>query len=536
MELASPRVGRRGRLRPRLRRSATAESRLTRFVAGAPVRIRTKLLAALAVIVVLLVAVGALGLLGLARSNQRVETLARLQKKAAAYRTLQNDNSQLWQVVAPKGGAGPGVVQYGSGTVIVPSLETIESTLGHLRFSYDSQRLGFVASASERGVLAQMQADYERLVEVMTQAIALERNGRSEEGRQLVGSQGLPIVGRLEATTDGLANEAETDLIDIVRTNETAFSRSRRVFVGVAAGAVVLALLLVVVISSSVIGPVRRIGDRLANIASGDFSGHVEVANRDELGTLAGHVNSMNDQLKALYEVVQAQAASLTELNSTLEARVDEQAAEIRASRARIVATADAERRRIERNLHDGAQQHLVALAMNLNLARRELPDDPEAAAAMLEQLKGDVRATIEELRNLAHGIYPPLLLDSGLPAALSAAAARSPLPVTVQTDGVGRQSADVEASVYFCCLEALQNAAKHAEGADVAVRVWEEPGALHFEVADKGPGFDPETVSHGQGLINMGDRLAALGGEARWDSTPGAGTRVCGSVPVTEA
>ena len=531
MALASPRVGRRDRLRQRLRRSAAAESPLTRLVAGVPVRIRTKLFAALAVIVVLLIVVGALGLRGLAQSNQRVETLARLQKKAAAYRTLQNDNTQLWLIVAPKGGAG--ILQYGGGTVIVPSLETIEAHLGHLRFSYDSQRLGFVASASEKGVLAQIQTDYERLVEVMTQAIALERTGRSDEGRQLVGSQGLPLVSRLEATTDGLANQAETDIIDIVRTNHTAFSHARRVFVGAAVGAVVLALLLVLVISSSVIRPVRRIGDRLASIASGDFSRHVEVPNRDELGTLAGNVNSMNDQLKTLYGVVQAQATSLADLNRTLEARVDEQAAEIRASRARIVATADAERRRIERNLHDGAQQHLVALAMNLNLARRELAADPGAAAALLEQLTGDVRTTIEELRNLAHGIYPPLLLDSGLPAALSAAATRSPLPVTVLADGVGRQPAEVEASVYFCCLEALQNAAKHADGAEVTVRVWEEPGALHFEVADNGPGFDPDTLSHGQGLINMGDRLAALGGAARWLSSPGAGTLVRGSVPV---
>jgi signal transduction histidine kinase len=93
-----------------------------------------------------------------------------------------------------------------------------------------------------------------------------------------------------------------------------------------------------------------------------------------------------------------------------------------------------------------------------------------------------------------------------------------------------------VEASVYFCCLEALQNAAKHADGAEVTVRVWEEPGTLHFEVADDGPGFDPDTVSHGQGLVNMGDRLAALGGTVHWESAPGAGTRVCGSVPVNGA
>ena len=504
---------------------------MTRLVAGVPVRIRSKLLVALAVILVLLIAVGLLGLHALAESNQRVELLAGLHKKAAAYRALQSDNSLLWRLVAPKGGVG--IQQYTGEAPVALSNESIESTLSHLRFSYDSERLGFVAARSEKKTLARMEADYEQLVGVMHQAIELDRKGLTAEGSQLVASKGLPLVSRLETATDGLATQAEADIAAIVRNNKTAFSQSRRLFVGSALGAVALALVLVSVISSSLIGPLRRIGDRLAQIASGDFSGHIQVPNRDELGTLAGNVNSMNDELDRLYGVVQAQAASLAELNRTLEARVAEQATEILASRARIVATADAERRKIERNLHDGAQQHLVALAMNLNLARRELAEDPEAAAAMLEQLTRDVRATIEELRNLAHGIYPPLLLDSGLPAALSAAAARSPLSVTVLAEGVGRQPAEVEATVYFCCLEALQNAAKHADGADVTVRVWEEPGTLRFEVADDGPGFDPEIVSHGQGLINMGDRLAALGGAAQWESAPGAGTRVCGSVPV---
>jgi signal transduction histidine kinase len=532
MALAS--AARRAALRHRVRESAPAERRLTRLVAGVPVRIRSKLLVALAVVLVLLIAVGLLGLHALAEANQRVETLARLQKKAAAYRALQGDNSLLWQLVAPKGVGG--IQQYGGEAAIPVNNESIESTLSHLRVSYDSERLGFVAARSEKKTLARMQADYEQLVGVVRQAFELERGGRAAEGSQLVASKALPLVSRLQTATDALATQAEADIVAIVRNNKTAFAQSRRLFVGSALGAVALALLLVSVISSSLIGPLRRIGDRLAEIASGDFSGHVQVPNRDELGTLAGNVNSMNDELDRLYGVVQAQAASLAELNRTLEARVDEQAAEILASRARIVATADAERRRIERNLHDGAQQHLVALAMNLNLARRELAEDPEAAAVMLEQLSGDVRVTIEELRNLAHGIYPPLLLDSGLPAALSAAAVRSPLAVAVQADGVGRQSPEVEATVYFCCLEALQNAAKHAEGAEVTVRVWEEPGTLRFEVADDGPGFDPDTVSHGQGLINMRDRLAALGGAAQWESAPGAGTRVCGSLPVNGA
>jgi signal transduction histidine kinase len=209
--------------------------------------------------------------------------------------------------------------------------------------------------------------------------------------------------------------------------------------------------------------------------------------------------------------------------------------AELRASRARIVATGDAERRKIERNLHDGAQQHLVALAVNLRLAKDLVAEDPDGATEMLEMLGDAVKETIQELRDLAHGIYPPLLMDSGLPEALRAAATRSPLAVRVDAEGVGRYPSEVEAAVYFCCLEALQNAAKHAPGATVSIAVHECEGQLHFEVADDGPGFDVATATAGHGYTNMSDRLGAIGGAVEWRSEPGAGSRIAGSVPTTE-
>jgi signal transduction histidine kinase len=203
--------------------------------------------------------------------------------------------------------------------------------------------------------------------------------------------------------------------------------------------------------------------------------------------------------------------------------------AELTASRARLVAAADAERRRIERDLHDGAQQHLVALAVNLRLARDLVGEDTAAAEELLVRLGDDVRDAIGQVRALAHGIYPPLLVDAGLGEALRAVAARTPQAVTVDAV-VGRHAPDVEAAVYFCCLEALQNAAKHAPDASVTVRVWED-GAVRFEVVDDGPGFDPATVRAGHGFQNMGDRLGAIGGSVAWESTPGGGTRVRGGV-----
>jgi signal transduction histidine kinase len=223
-------------------------------------------------------------------------------------------------------------------------------------------------------------------------------------------------------------------------------------------------------------------------------------------------------------------------LDTALQTTLDElrrQADELRLSRARIVAAGDAERRRVERNLHDGAQQHLVAMAVNLRLARDIMADDPPAAAEMLDQLAGSVKDTIRELRELAHGIYPPLLADSGLGEALRAAGNRSPLPVGVSADGIGRYAPEIEAAIYFCCLEALQNAGKHAPEARVEVRLWEESGGLLFSVSDDGPGFDAGIARSGHGFVNMADRLGAIGGTVRWKAEPGQGTQVLGSVPL---
>jgi signal transduction histidine kinase len=225
------------------------------------------------------------------------------------------------------------------------------------------------------------------------------------------------------------------------------------------------------------------------------------------------------------------------QLDAALHTTLDElrkQAEELRASRARIVASGDAERRRVERNLHDGAQQHLVALAINLRLAKDIVAEDPDGTAQILDQLATDVQDTIKELRELAHGIYPPLLADQGLGEALRAAAGRSPLAVAVSVaDDVGRYSADLEAAVYFCCLEALQNAGKHAPGATVQLRVWTEAGGLNFAVSDDGPGFDAATARGGHGFVNMADRLGAIGGAVRWDSVPGQGATISGSIPL---
>ena len=206
----------------------------------------------------------------------------------------------------------------------------------------------------------------------------------------------------------------------------------------------------------------------------------------------------------------------------------------LQASRARIVAAADAERLRIERDIHDGVQQYLVALSVKTRLARQMLERDPQKANAMLEELGQDIQKTLDELRVLAHGIYPPLLANEGLLPALTAAARRAALPTWVEADDVGRYPPELEAAVYFCCLEALQNAGKYAgDGANAKLRITQQAGALVFEVSDTGKGFDPKAHVAGIGLTNMTDRLGAVGGTLRVESTPGGGTKVRGAIPL---
>jgi signal transduction histidine kinase len=209
---------------------------------------------------------------------------------------------------------------------------------------------------------------------------------------------------------------------------------------------------------------------------------------------------------------------------------------ELRASRRRLVSAQDHERRRLERNIHDGAQQQLVALAVKVRLAEGLVERDPAKAVAMLEQIRGDTTDALENLRDLARGIYPPLLADEGLRAALEAQARKAPLPVDVDAAGVGRYDQETEAAVYFCCLEAMQNVAKYADATRIDLRVTATPDTLSFTVRDDGRGFDPDTVSRGIGLQGMADRLDAIGGTLEVQSAPGAGTMINGVLPVRPA
>ncbi len=208
---------------------------------------------------------------------------------------------------------------------------------------------------------------------------------------------------------------------------------------------------------------------------------------------------------------------------------------DLRASRQRLVTAQDEARRRLERNLHDGAQQDLVALVIKARLAAEHSADLPEAREA-LDELRTDAAAALENLRDLARGIYPPMLADLGLAAALGAQAKRSALPVTVDAGALGRFPEETEAAVYFCCIEALQNIAKYAAASRAAITLRAAGGTLTFSVTDNGAGFDAARTPLGAGLRNMSDRLSALGGRLEVTSAPGAGTTITGRLPVSAA
>jgi signal transduction histidine kinase len=228
-----------------------------------------------------------------------------------------------------------------------------------------------------------------------------------------------------------------------------------------------------------------------------------------------------------------AGAALMMLENARLEADLRASVADLQASRARLASAADAGRREIERNLHDGAQQRLVALRMRLADAEAHVVSDDELRRS-LGELGADAEETLDELRSLAQGVYPAVLVDHGLAAALSSVARRAPLLVHLEAAPATRFAPEIEAAVYFCCLEAIQNAAKHAgAGATVTVNVRAHAGRVAFEIGDDGLGFDFDDVRCGQGLTNLHDRVAAVAGEVHIASRHGAGTTVRGDVPA---
>jgi signal transduction histidine kinase len=277
---------------------SVADNSLVRAVARVPATVNRKLLVAFVGIVVLLVTVGVLGLRVLGDANDRVETLGKLQQRTAAYQKLQTDAAQLYLLV----GLQADLHSVFPKTTVSPSAvyDIIESTLTN-QLGPDLAGLGFVPPADESSVISQIQHDYRGVAGVITDILGPDQTGTVSQATQPQADQLENLATDLVARTQNLVDTTTNDTSDLISVNTSAYADSQHLFIGVAAGSVVVAVLLGFVISRSLVGPIRKMDTRLAAIASGDFSGHVDVPNRDELGALATNLNRMNDQLGRLY-------------------------------------------------------------------------------------------------------------------------------------------------------------------------------------------------------------------------------------------
>jgi signal transduction histidine kinase len=229
-----------------------------------------------------------------------------------------------------------------------------------------------------------------------------------------------------------------------------------------------------------------------------------------------------------------AAAATIAFATDRVAARTSALVRELKAARSRIVAAGDSERQRIERDLHDGAQQHLVALGIHLELAAEKADVEQPADAQALRELAAEVDQALEQLRALTRGISPSMLASRGLAESVRSAAVRSPVPTTVEAKGLRDYPDEITTAVYFCCLEALQNVAKHAKGAHSAhIELRDADSVLSFSVSDDGPGISDRDARVGAGMINMRDRMTTVGGKLSVQSRPGQGNRVSGRIPL---
>ncbi|MGH2795822.1 MAG: histidine kinase, partial [Actinomycetota bacterium] len=369
-----------------------------------------------------------------------------------------------------------------AGLIGLVSVVYVAIVLGLGRVPREDERTLLVLSILAAGAAALLYVPTrERLQRVATKLVYGERQAPDEVIRTFGSrmSRALPLDELLLQMAESLRKTLQLDVAEVWTGSGGALERSVSDPVRPPARLQLGASEMTVVARAGISGPAwlkiwlpALLGaedehTRVAPITNaGELLGLIVVRRRSERGAYD------EEEERIITELARQVGLALrnVRLDSALQASLEEvrqQAAELQASRARIVATADLERRKIERNLHDGAQQRLVALAVNLRLARQIASTSPDDANAMFDQLGTEIQETLEELRALAHGIYPPLLADRGLAEALKASANRSPVPTTVHADGLQRYPQEIEAAIYFCCLEAMQNIGKYAgEGA----------------------------------------------------------------------
>jgi signal transduction histidine kinase/CheY-like chemotaxis protein len=496
---------------------------LSRLVARIPARIRTKLFVSLAVMVVVLVIIGALGLRVLGESNARFGELATLQQRAATYRALEGQNSQLRSLLAARTSLFPGVA--------TPTDETVESTLRQFRESYDLRRRVAVEGADERKLVAGIQSDYEQLVAAMTNAIQLNRTGNTAESQQLLRTQAVPISDRIVSATDQLANNAEGRTAALVSQNTESYDNSRLIFLVAAAAAVLLALVLGFAISYSLSGPVQRMDVRLAELAEGDFSRRVDVPNRDELGTLAANLNRMNDELGELYRKLEAASRAKSDFLANM-------SHELRTPLNAIIGFSEVLLEQMFGPLNDKQAEYLgdiVTSGRHLLLLINDTLDLSKIEAGKMEL----------ELATFAL----PAALEDGV-TMVRERAVRHGIECSVDAGpGLDEVEAD-ERKVKQVVFNLLSNAVKFTpDGGRVEVRARRVGDRAEVAVADTGVGIDPDDQDRifqefqqagqqeGSGLgLALARSLVALHGGRLWvESEPGSGSTFRFTLPVRQ-
>jgi signal transduction histidine kinase len=434
---------------------------LVSLVARVPVGVHGKLLAAFLAIVLLLITVGAVGLEVLIEVNHRAENLVKLQRKIAAYRQLQHDTTgQLYSVAS---------------ALLVPDDRTLDGTLRQLnQFGYDLDRLQFVAK-DEVELLGRVRTDHEQFIKVVTHVVELIRSGNAAAGREVQLAQAGPLADRLERLTNELVNKAEADMVASIDAGHAAYLTSRSVVIGFAAGSIALALLLGYAISWSLIGPVKEMDARLKQIAARDFSQHVAVPNRDELGTLAVNLNRMNDELGRLYAQLEAASRHKSEFLATM-------SHELRTPLNAVIGFSEVLLERMfgdinpkqEEYLHDIliSGRHLLSLINDiLDLAKIEAGRmELELSDFGLEQTIDNALTLVRE-RAARRGIALQLAVDERL----------------------GELRGD-ERKIKQVLLNLLSNAVKFTpEGGHIEVRAGRVDGFAEISVSDTGVGIAPE-------------------------------------------
>lgn len=436
---------------------------LPRLVARVPATVHAKLLAAFLAIVLLLIAVGAVGLQVLSRSSRRANELVALQRKIAAYRQLQHDTTaQLYSVAS---------------ALVVFDEQTLDATLRQLdQFGYDYDRLQFVAK-DEAELLDQVRKNYNQFIQIVTKVVELIRAGKTTEGRELQLAQAGPLAERLELITNQLVNEAEADIVASIETSDAAYLTSRWVVIGFSAGSIGLALMLGYAFSWSLIGPVKEMDSRLKQIASGDFSQHIEVLNRDELGTLAANLNRMNDELGQLYQQLDTANRHKSQFLGNVNHELRTPVSAIISYAGLVLSETEGQISQLQKeNLQDllkNAERLLNMIDSLLDITKIEAGKlEVRIEAVELEDIIQSAASTIESTLTRNH-----LHLIRNI---------ASDLPVLNTDRDKLRQ----------IVLNLLDNAVKFTERGEVKISASQQKGSLKLEVSDTGIGIREEDLN----------------------------------------